>query len=260
MRSANRKHDLPDIEWLRDRVKYDPETGLFETLLSDLGSVGHERDADGYVVLSVGKVGNTARLEQAHRVAFVMMLGRWPEGMVDHINHDRSDNRWSNLRECTAAENVVRSYQKSRYVNTPLAQERRRRYRTGELVLDPVSPIRWVEHSQVFEIALRDVDGKLLRRYVPTSCCAVAELQAMLELLEQKSGIVRMTREESELRPASDARAQVDRYRMTCRERWFFEEQNQLRYAKPAVFEKHVGLKPGECVPAYPPGWKGRRK
>lgn len=260
MTSANRKHDLPDIEWLRARWSYDPETGRFKTLLSDHGEIGHERIDDGYVVLAVGTIGNTQRLEKAHRVAFALMLGRWPDGMVDHINHDRSDNRWSNLRECTAAENVVRSHQRSRHVNTPQAQDRRRRYRTGKLVLDPASPIKWDDRKQVFEIAMTDVDGRLLRRYAPTACFAVAELQPMLELLEQKGGVVRMTRDESELRPASDARGQVDRYRMTCRERWFFEEQNQLRYAKSVVFEKHVGLKPGECVPAYPPGWKGRKR
>lgn len=41
-----------------------------------------------------------------HRVAFVLMTGGWPRCLVDHVNGDRLDNRWCNLREATVTQNA----------------------------------------------------------------------------------------------------------------------------------------------------------
>jgi hypothetical protein len=47
-------------------------------------------------------MGKTPR---AHRVIWAMQTGRWPTVYIDHINGDRADNRWCNLREADASEN-----------------------------------------------------------------------------------------------------------------------------------------------------------
>ena len=41
----------------------------------------------------------------AHRAAWAIHYGEWPKGQIDHINHNKDDNRLGNLRDATASEN-----------------------------------------------------------------------------------------------------------------------------------------------------------
>lgn len=41
----------------------------------------------------------------AHRLAWLYVHGRWPIADIDHINGIRDDNRFTNLREASRAEN-----------------------------------------------------------------------------------------------------------------------------------------------------------
>ena len=42
----------------------------------------------------------------AHRIAWLIYYGEWPKKSIDHINHDRADNRIKNLRDVTHIENL----------------------------------------------------------------------------------------------------------------------------------------------------------
>jgi len=89
------------VDRLLEVVRYNPDTGLFSWVATDQRA-GFARK-DGYIALAVD--GKTYR---AHRLAWFLMHETWPE-LIDHINGDRSDNRFENLREATRSENTQNS-------------------------------------------------------------------------------------------------------------------------------------------------------
>ena len=101
-----RKKEPPPIEWLREQIAYDPETGKFKWKVARQGrteSVGHHNKKTGYIAIGVTYSGRY-HLLKASRLAFALTEGRWPN-ILDHINGDKADDRWCNLREVTFAGN-----------------------------------------------------------------------------------------------------------------------------------------------------------
>lgn len=67
-------------------------------------------DDAGYIRLGVTLIGKK-RHYRTHRIIWAMHYGKWPEGEIDHINHERVDNRIENLRE-TSHKNNLRNQKK----------------------------------------------------------------------------------------------------------------------------------------------------
>lgn len=97
----------PEIcrRWASDNFSYDPSTGVithsFSRASVKAGQVAGSAEKNGYTRI---KVRGTKIL--AHRFAWFLHYGRWPENQLDHINRDRSDNRLLNLREVSAEGNA----------------------------------------------------------------------------------------------------------------------------------------------------------
>lgn len=100
-------------EYLRERLQYNPATGIFtwnRILVTDHrheqwnvryeGQQAGSINADGYVVIKIDK-----RQYYAHRLAWLYSHGEWPVGLLDHWDRVRSHNWLDNLRPATRSQN-----------------------------------------------------------------------------------------------------------------------------------------------------------
>jgi hypothetical protein len=99
------KRDLITQEFVKECFNYSPETGVLTRAKRtsnrvNVGDVSGYKNHHGYLMVQVGGV-----LCSVHRVAWMYVNGVWPSGHLDHINRDRTDNKISNLRDVTPAEN-----------------------------------------------------------------------------------------------------------------------------------------------------------
>lgn len=96
---------LPPLAALQEFLSYDPATGLF-TWVQNCGR-GRKSSTAG-VVQSHGYVSIVLKGQryQAHRLAWLYLTDKDPGSFqVDHIDRDKSNNKASNLRLATQAQN-----------------------------------------------------------------------------------------------------------------------------------------------------------
>lgn len=101
---------------LRELLSYDPAVGIL------LWRKDHRRARAGCRAGTVERTGEIrikidGRFYKAHRLCWLYHYERWPRDLIDHINHDRGDNRISNLREANASlnmQNKVRAHRGNR--------------------------------------------------------------------------------------------------------------------------------------------------
>lgn len=91
---------------IRSVLSYDPDTGVFvwvkHTKRPDLvGKIAGGFANTGYRVIAIR---NKKML--AHRLAWLYMTGYWPKEHIDHIDGNRQNNVFANLREVTRSENL----------------------------------------------------------------------------------------------------------------------------------------------------------
>jgi hypothetical protein len=102
-----------DLKYVRKRLDYDPETGIFIWKSRAIGSIGDKWWNTNFAGEAAGSLnGNGYRQIKidgkyygAARLAWLYVYGEWPKNEIDHINRVRDDDRLVNLRDVTRTEN-----------------------------------------------------------------------------------------------------------------------------------------------------------
>jgi hypothetical protein len=94
------------IEHLRESLDYNAQTGIFTWRKNHrrpdlIGKTAGSIHSAGYISIAIY---NVKRL--AHRLAWFHITGAMPEGHIDHINGNKLDNSFGNLRQVTRFGNL----------------------------------------------------------------------------------------------------------------------------------------------------------
>lgn len=81
----------------KDYFSYDSETGIITRTILHFNckkAICDYINKDGYIYISFDN-----KKLKGHRLAWYLYYGEWPKYDIDHINHNKSDNRICNLRD-----------------------------------------------------------------------------------------------------------------------------------------------------------------
>jgi hypothetical protein len=97
---------IVQLERLKELLDYDARTGIFTWKKAAanrtvVGSIAGTFTVKGYVKIQIDR-----RMYSAHRLAWFYFYGTWPDGIIDHINRNKKDNRIINLRVVSASQNM----------------------------------------------------------------------------------------------------------------------------------------------------------
>ena len=98
-----------DKTYLTDILSYNPDDGIFRWKKSrqkiKVGDVaGNSHKNKKYVYIQID-----GKSYSAHRLAWIYMTGLNSKNQIDHINGNKKDNRFCNLREATHGQNRANS-------------------------------------------------------------------------------------------------------------------------------------------------------
>jgi|WetSurSiteA1Bulk_404760.scaffolds.fasta_scaffold70483_2 hypothetical protein len=159
-------------EMLKARLHYNPDTGDWTWVehpwfKSYAGRpVAGNRDKDGYARVSIND-----KNVKLHRLAFLFMLGEMPPAEVDHINGDKTDNRWCNLRLAERAQNGQNIRDSGR--NT-----------------SGIIGVNWNNHEQKWQVRVMAFGTRHSGGYFSDINAAIAKRDQMVKELHAEFGVL----------------------------------------------------------------------
>lgn len=93
-------------ELVRNLFNYSEDSGIFTRKIktgrnTHAGQIIGSYDMHGYLTTRINRVSY-----KLHRLAWLYVTGEMPSGDIDHINGDRTDNRFCNLRDVPRLRNL----------------------------------------------------------------------------------------------------------------------------------------------------------
>lgn len=103
MRAATKT--IPPVEELRRLLSYDSGTGALTWVACPKfkgapGGIAGTGSKLGYLMVGIDR-----KYYGAHRIIWKMVTGEEPPAMIDHIDGDKANNRWANLRSADNGRN-----------------------------------------------------------------------------------------------------------------------------------------------------------
>jgi hypothetical protein len=93
-------------DYIKERLNYDAGLGQFTWRVNNrrpdlIGKVAGNRNAAGYWSIAIDN-----KKYLAHRLAWAHVTGAWPKAHIDHIDGDKLNNKFYNLRDVSRCVNL----------------------------------------------------------------------------------------------------------------------------------------------------------
>lgn len=110
--------EMPDAHYLRKVLAYNPETGEiiwrdrpqchFKTVtVFKAWNIKYAGKPAGHIKQRYPTIRLDGRTLLTHRLIWVYVTGNWPVATLDHIDRNRFNNTWNNLREATHSQQIM---------------------------------------------------------------------------------------------------------------------------------------------------------
>lgn len=115
---------------IRELIDYDPDAGTFTWRERSRRFFKNDQQYKTWNSLFCGKAAGSVNKHKgylmitlfyrhyaSHRLAWLYVTGEWPSNVIDHIDHDRLNNRFSNLRDIDRTQNSQNMSRQSKRSN-----------------------------------------------------------------------------------------------------------------------------------------------
>jgi Demerecviridae HNH endonuclease len=157
---------FPDRAIVAEYLSYNPDTGLFIWKKSASNKRMTGKIAGSFQLIGKGEriiISIFGQRHPASHIAWLLMTGEWPAGIIDHKNNIGTDNRWSNLRPATDTQNRINSRLRE---NNTSGYRGVSRSKTGQYWVAVIGvKNRYIGTFYTREAAARAYDDEAVKRY-----------------------------------------------------------------------------------------------